>query len=257
MAKTTATAEAATSDIQAVARVGQICALFGQSAVELTAADVAERIGLNRTTAYRYCASLAAAGILDRGARRGTFVLGGLLLRLGINALAHRPVVDVAPPHLARLRAAVSATVVLSLWTAEGPVVALVDEDRSRTVVLTIRPGAQLDAAAAQTHVFLAHLPEASRADWLRAHAATAERESLDAVIDEAAELGYSAVAEPRGYFAAVPVLGPAGIVATIAGLEPDPALDEAARSAFVGELRAAAAAIGAELGAAAPGRAG
>ena len=61
-----------TADIRAVARVGQICSLFGPGVVELSAADIADATGLNRTTAYRYCASMAAAGILERGVRRGT-----------------------------------------------------------------------------------------------------------------------------------------------------------------------------------------
>jgi response regulator of citrate/malate metabolism len=66
--------DASGSDIQAVARVGQICGLFGPHTTELTASEVAERLGLNRTTAYRYCASMVAAGILERGPRRSTFV---------------------------------------------------------------------------------------------------------------------------------------------------------------------------------------
>ena len=91
----TETSEASSSDIQAVARVGQICSLFGPHTTELTAADVADRLDLNRTTAYRYCASLVAAGILERGPRRGTFVLGGLMLQLGIHALGRRRVVEI------------------------------------------------------------------------------------------------------------------------------------------------------------------
>ena len=130
-------AEGTSFDIQSVSRVGQILGLFGPHTTELTALDVAEQLGLNRTTAYRYCTSLVTAGILERGRRRGGFVLGGLMLQLGIQALGRRRVVDVAPPYLAELSTATGMTAVLSLWGARGPVVALTQEDTSRTVVVT------------------------------------------------------------------------------------------------------------------------
>src|SRR5690242_16284654 len=117
--------EAANSDIRAVARVGQICALFGPRVLELSAADVAERTGLNRTTAYRYCASMVAAGILERGSRRGTFALGGLMLELGIQAIGRQRIVEIAGPYLRKLSTAVGMTAVLSIRGAQGPVVAL------------------------------------------------------------------------------------------------------------------------------------
>ena len=126
MANTELGPDASSSDIQAVARVGQICGLFGPQTTELSAVEIAERVGLNRTTAYRYCVSMVSAGILDRGPRRGTFVLGGLMLQLGIHALGQRRVVEIAPTYLADLCSAVQVTVVLGLWGARGPFAALV-----------------------------------------------------------------------------------------------------------------------------------
>src|SRR5690554_2508624 len=139
MANIDTSGEASSSDIQAVARVGQICSLFGPTTTELTAADVAERLGLNRTTAYRYCASLVTAGILERGPQRGTFILGGLMLQLGIHALGRRRVVEFAPPYLTELSTALRLTAVLSLWGAQGPIVALVQEDTTHSVLVTVR----------------------------------------------------------------------------------------------------------------------
>src|SRR6187399_2457015 len=150
MANTEAAGEGSSFDIQSVSRVGQILGLFGPLTTELSAAEVAERIGLNRTTAYRYCASLVSAGILERGPQRGTFILGGLMLQLGILSLARNRVLDIAPPYLTRLATAAGTTAVLSLWGARGPVVALVQEDTANTVVVTVRPGTQLDLNSAQ-----------------------------------------------------------------------------------------------------------
>lgn len=240
--------EASTSDIQSVDRVAQICALFGVN--ELTAADVAEQTGLNRTTAYRYCASMTAAGILERGSRRGTFALGGLMLQIGIRALRRRRVVDIAPPYLRELRDAVGMTAVLSLWAAGRPVVALVEDDESRDVLITVRAGTRLEETAAQTHVYLAYAQADAMAsavqDLSKTDAAQLRRE-----VDAAHERGYAVVGYDGGLFgAAAPIFDQNGICATIAVLGATQLADLSATSPALRRLRAAAAAVSADLGA-------
>jgi DNA-binding IclR family transcriptional regulator len=248
--------ETSGSDIQAVARVGQICSLFGPHTAELSAAEVAERLGLNRTTAYRYCASLVAAGILERGPRRGTFVLGGLMLQLGIHALSRRRVTEIAPPHLAELSAAVRMTAVLSLWGARGPVVALVEDDRSRTAVVTVRAGSQLDAAAAQTRIFLAHLTDDRAFDWMTEGATSAERAELEAAVYTARRSGYCIASQSGGVFsAAAPVFDEFGIAATIGLLGADPNADLTRDSPIISHLLTTTAALTAELSGSPDGR--
>lgn len=244
-------ADASSSDIQAVDRVAQICSLFGTD--ELTAADVAERTGLNRTTAYRYCASMTVAGILERGPRRGTFALGGLMVQIGIQALGRRRVVDVAPAHLRELRDAVSMTAVLSLWAAGRPVVALVEEDESRGVMITVRSGTRLDETAAQTHVYLAHAGENALAAAVK-DLREADAERLTADVERARRQGFAVVGYDGGLFgAAAPVFDRNGICATIAVLGATQLADLSDASPAMSHLRAAAAAVSAELGAASP----
>jgi DNA-binding IclR family transcriptional regulator len=234
----TGAGDAPGSDIQAVARAGQICALFGPDTTELTAADVSQRLGLNRTTAYRYCASMVTAGILDRGPSKGTFVLGELMLRIGIAALRRRPVVDLAPPHLVRLSAATRMTAVLSLWSSRGPLVTLVEEDRTRPAVVTVRPGTVLDRTAAQARVFLAHQPDHVGLDTLAEGATPAERAELEAAIYTARRTGYSITELPGGVIAAAaPVFGADGIAATVGLLGTDSSVDLSAQSVAVTEL--------------------
>ena len=242
--------EASSSDIQAVARVGQICSLFGPYTTELTAADVAERLDLNRTTAYRYCASLVAAGILERGPRRGTFILGGLMLQLGIHALGRRRVVEIAPPYLAELSAAVKMTAVLSLWGARGPIATLVEEERSRTIVVTVRPGSQLDMRAAQTNVFLAYHSDQHAIDKMTENATAADRAEVESAVYAARRNGYSVAHHAGGVFgAAVPVFDEYGIAATLALLGADPDVDLSAGSPTLRKLLETAAALSTELG--------
>jgi DNA-binding IclR family transcriptional regulator len=243
--------EASTSDIRAVARVGQICALFGPRVLELTAADVAERTGLNRTTAYRYCASMVAAGILGRGARRATFALGPLMLELGTLALGRQRVVEVARPYLRKLSAAVRMTSVLSTRGAHGPVVTLVEEDTSRVVVVTVHAGTKLDATAAQAHLFLAH-SDAATMDQLAAGMSPAERARLESEVHAARQRGFSFVRHSGGSFAiAAPVFDENGLSATVAILG---AGDLADLSPAHEQLLATAAALSDELGAPAAG---
>jgi len=240
-------ADASTSDIQAVARVAQICVLFGSD--ELTAADVAEKTGLNRTTAYRYCASMVAAGILERGSRRGTFALGSLMLQVGIHALTRRRVVEVAPEFLRTLRTTVRMTSVLSVWGAGHPVVALVEEDTSRTVLVTVRLGAELDAAAAQTHVFLAYADDAAFGAFAEG-LTDAERRDLRAAVDAVREQGYAVVTYPGGFGnAAAPVFDDRGICATVAVLGASQDADLSPGSPALTELQSTAAAISKRLG--------
>ncbi|GIM92017.1 IclR family transcriptional regulator [Paractinoplanes toevensis] len=208
-----------TSDIQAVARVAQICGLFGPRVVELSAADIAERTGLNRTTAYRYCASMATAGILTRGDRRGTFTLGPLMLELGTLALGRQRVVEIARPHLRKLGAAVRMTAVLSIRGPQGPVVALVEEDSSRMVVVTVHPGTRLDATAAQTHLFLAH-SDAAAMDAAAAGLSPAERVRLESEVYSARQRGFAFVRPSGGPFVvAAPIFDENGLCATVAVL--------------------------------------
>lgn len=234
------------SDIRAVARVAHICALFGPEVAELTAADVAELTGLNRTTAYRYCASMVAAGILERGSRRGTFALGALMLELGLQALGRERVVEIAGPHLRRLSAAVEMTAVLSVAGAHGPVVALVAETTSRQVLVTVRVGTTLDATAAQSHVFMAFEHEAT-IEQLTSELSAAQRSRLTSEVATVRRDGYSVV-RPQSlpFVVAAPVFDDAGLRATVAIL----GVGDVDLSPAIEELLATAAALSDALGA-------
>lgn len=248
-------AEGTSFDIQSVSRVGQILGLFGPHTTELTALDVAEQLGLNRTTAYRYCTSLVTAGILERGRRRGGFVLGGLMLQLGIQALGRRRVVDVAPPYLAELSTATGMTAVLSLWGARGPVVALTQEDTSRTVVVTVHPGTLLDVTASQMRVFLAHLADQHVAERVLAGLSEEQRAEMEAAIYTVRRTGSCVVGLPDGLFAAAaPVFDEEGICATLAVLGADQLAGAERRGPLVATLTRKAAELSAELGGRAEG---
>jgi DNA-binding IclR family transcriptional regulator len=247
MAREEAGAEGGSFDIQAVSRVAQILALYGPETTDLTAADVAERLGLNRTTAYRYCISLAAAGLLERGERRGAFVLGALMMRLGIQSLGRRRVIEIAPPHLEQLSGRSGMTAILSLWGTGAPVVALVREGSTGAVLVTVRVGVQLEPSSAQMRVFLAYLSDPTVIEQVAAGLSPTERAELEAGVYAARRDGHCVLSTPGGIFAAAaPVFDDAGICATVALLGAAP--EAGAAPPDVGMLVETARAIGAQL---------
>jgi len=211
-------AGATTADIRAVSRVATICSLFGPNELELTAADVAQRTGLNRTTAYRYCSSMVAAGILAKGRSRGSFTLGSLMLEIGALALGQQRIVQVAPPHLRALRTAIGRTVVLSLPSPAGPVVTLVEEDDSQAVLVTVRAGTRLDASAAQTHVLLAY-GDPDRVAGIHGSIPPGSRAQVDAAVHAVRRQGYGTATFGGSFSVAAPVFDESSLCATIAFL--------------------------------------
>lgn len=242
--------DGAGGEIQAVSRAADVLRLFGPETQELTAAEAAERLGMNRTTAYRYCTSLVAAGLLERGHRNGSFLPGALLLQLGVFALGRRRVMDLAPAHMRQLCASAEHTVALSLWGGTGAVVARVEEDPG-VVVVTVRVGTQLPLAAAQSKLFLAWHPDQLTVSRLLATLPAAARSDLDAQVAKARQDGYTVNTDvhPGMLAIAAPVFDEYGICATLALLGTAASMSAASDSPQVQQLEKTARALSAELG--------
>lgn len=147
--------EGSSGDIQAVSRVCSILALLAERQ-SLTAAEVVELVGLQRSTASRYLSSLTKEGFLERRSD-ASYEAGAALQTLGVAMIDASPVAD-AGPYMQRLAAELSETVVLSLWGGDGPVISRVEEDTSRLVHVSVRQGSALPYDSAQAQVFLAYM---------------------------------------------------------------------------------------------------
>ena len=239
------------AEIQSVSRAAQVLGLFGPETPEITAAEAAERLGFNRTTAYRYCTSLVAAGLLERGVESGSFVPGGLLLQVGAFALGRRKVVDLAPPFLRGLSSRTHLTAVLSLWGSSGPVVTRVEEDSARTAMVTVRVGTQLPFDTAQAKVFLAfHRDQLSVARLLN-NLPASQRAELEHELDGVRERAWAGATDNAGIVAlAAPVLDEHGICAALAAVGTDRTVSVAEDSPTVREVLGTARALSKEMGA-------
>ena len=137
--------------IQSIERAAMILELFDQHTRALTPALVAERLGLNRTTAHRYLQSLQASGFLNPA-----YGPGPLVDQLSSLVSGRQQILSIAPTVLRQLSDRTGLTAVLSFLGRSGAVVSLVEEANEGTIVLTVRVGTVLELKAAQSRVLLA-----------------------------------------------------------------------------------------------------
>jgi DNA-binding IclR family transcriptional regulator len=146
--------EIASGDLQVVTRVVQLLRLLAvNETIDLVSA--AEELGVGKSTAHRYLASMENHGLLQRR-DRNRYEFGVLLAELGTMALSRLGVLNLAGPVMEDISVSVRHTVVLSVWNGSCPVVAQVREDSSRTAHVSIAVGSRLGPNAAQTVIFWA-----------------------------------------------------------------------------------------------------
>lgn len=95
---------ASSAKSQTVERAGLILACFSETEPHLTLTDLAGKLRLNPSTAYRYIASLQHAGLLERDPRQGGYRLGLRVIELAGIALNQIEVRKHALDELDRLR---------------------------------------------------------------------------------------------------------------------------------------------------------
>src|SRR6476660_2564707 len=105
-------------------------------------ADIADELGMSRSTTHRYVITLVALGYLEQGAGR-KYRLGLRVTDLGMSALNSTGLRDHARPYLEALRQRTSSPVTLSVL--DGPEILYVDRARSfrrgqNKIDLNLRP---------------------------------------------------------------------------------------------------------------------
>lgn len=157
--------------IQSIDRASAVLGLLDQNTRALSPAMVADRLGLNRSTAHRYLQSLQAAGFLD-----AAYGLGPLFDQLAALISGRQQILSLAPAIMRELSDATDSTCVLSLMGRTGAVVTLVEEANRGTIILTVRIGTNLEVRAAQSRVLLAFQSDPDVV--ARAHSALGAKEA-------------------------------------------------------------------------------
>jgi IclR family pca regulon transcriptional regulator len=183
---------------QSLERGLAILSCFTPKRPVLGIADIADELGMSRSTTHRYVITLLALGYLEQGASR-KYRLGLRVTDLGMSALNSTGLREHAQPYLEELRQRTSYTV--SLAVLDGPEVLYVDQARSfrrgpGQSNVDVRTGSRLPAyCTAMGKLLLANLPESDQRELLAQIKLTkrgpnaitskkALREELDEVLD-------------------------------------------------------------------------
>jgi IclR family pca regulon transcriptional regulator len=195
-------------------------------------ADIADELGMSRSTTHRYVITLVALGYLEQGASR-KYRLGLRVTDLGMSALNSTGLREHAHPYLEELRQRSSYT--SSLAVLDGAEVLYVDRVRSfrrgqgRTE-LDLHAGSRLPAyCTALGKLLLANLPEAERREALasiklakRGPNTITGKKALSEELDQIADAGFAVNDEEMGadlYAIAVPVRDAGAEVVAAVGL--------------------------------------
>ncbi len=148
---------------QSLERGLAILSCFTPARPVLGIADIADELGMSRSTTHRYVITLVALGYLEQGASR-KYRLGLRVTDLGMSALNSTGIREHARPFLEELRQRTSYTA--SLAVLDGAEILYVDRApsfrRSRAVAgPSVQPGSRLPAhCTAMGKLLLANLPE-------------------------------------------------------------------------------------------------
>lgn len=129
-------------------------------------AEIADELGMSRSTTHRYVITLVALSYLEQGASR-KYRLGLRVTDLGMSALNATGLREHAHPYLEELRQRTSYT--SSLAVLDGPEIVYVDRVRSfrrdqHTIEQRLAPGSRLPAyCTAMGKLLLAYLPESEQ----------------------------------------------------------------------------------------------
>jgi IclR family transcriptional regulator, pca regulon regulatory protein len=183
---------------QSLERGLAILSCFTPKRPVLGIADIADELGMSRSTTHRYVITLLALGYLEQGASR-KYRLGLRVTDLGMSALNSTGLREHASPYLEELRQRTSYTI--SLAVLDGPEILYVDQARSfrrgqGQPGVDARTGSRLPAyCTAMGKLLLANLPESDQRELIgqlkltkygpnTITAKKALREELDEVLD-------------------------------------------------------------------------
>ncbi len=149
---------AAPQRVQSVERAAELLKAVAAAGRAASAGELAERCGLNRSTAWRLLATLEDHGLLERDPAGGGWTLGYALVAMGA-AAGPRPLVARAQPHLRALAGDCQETA--SLAVPRGLQLVTVDQVQAAHVMAADWLGRPSPLHATSTgKALLAHLGE-------------------------------------------------------------------------------------------------
>jgi DNA-binding IclR family transcriptional regulator len=140
---------------------------FDRDAIdEMSLSEIARRIGVSRSSAFRLVHTLQRLGYLEREDETKNYRLGARVMSLGYSFLASKDIAELARPDLQRLRAATHCSTHLGILDgAEGIYIARFAAHKPVSAMIAV--GARVPAhATTMGRIMLAHKP----ASYVREH---------------------------------------------------------------------------------------
>src|SRR3989441_1531678 len=162
---------AAVTYSQSLERGLAILSAFRSGRPLLGVSELGREIGLSRSTAHRYVATLAMLGYLQQDSATRKYRLGPRVLDLGFSAIHSMELREISAPHLQQLSDETGYTVNMAIL--EGTDILYVERCRSsragqREIDLNLHVGSRLPAyCTSMGKILLAYLPPAEQAALL------------------------------------------------------------------------------------------
>ena len=220
-----------TGHSQSLERGLAILSSFNSGKPLLGVSELSRQVGLSRSTAHRYIATLATLGYLQQDPATRKYRLGPRVLDLGFSAINSMELREISAPHLQQLSDETGLTV--NMAVLDGTDIVYIERCRSgrhgqREIDLNLHVGSRLPAyCTSMGKVLLAGLPDDERKAALdrivltqRGPNTLTRKTSLAAELARVAELGLAVNNEELAYglrSIAAPVRSQAGhVVAAI-----------------------------------------
>lgn len=154
--------------VQAVDTAVRVLSALIDMGAPLMLKTVAERAEMQPPKAHRYLVSFCRSGLAERDATSGGYRLGPLAVRLGLAALRHLTVVQVAGSTLAALRDELGFTAGLAIWGGAGPTFVRYEETND-ALIISGRLGSVMPILSSSTgRVFGAYMPRQQTEPYIR-----------------------------------------------------------------------------------------
>jgi DNA-binding IclR family transcriptional regulator len=146
--------------VQSVETALQIVSLLGRHAAPRQLTEIAQEAGLGLSATHRHLSSLVRSGLLCQQ-QSHRYAFGPLAVQIGFSALLQQDRVEVTSAAVREFVSASGATAMLSLWSAQGPLVIRWIQGR-RPVFTSIAVGTVMPLQDSATgRVFLAYEEDA------------------------------------------------------------------------------------------------
>ena len=187
----------ATGDAKILAKGLNLLEILAQSAEGMTAVELAKKVGVHKTTAYRYLNTLLQAGYIQTNGD-GIYHLGNKILELGSQLLRRMPLRETAHPFLVKLSADTHKTVHLCVLDG-GDVVYIDKVESQRSLPMMSRIGSRAPAYCTGVgKALLSSLPTDQVVSLLQG--ITLEKRTAATIVDPVKLLEELRVTRERGY---------------------------------------------------------